>query len=167
MNIVFRLENGVTRWPCCICHGPVEQRPIYAIVEKFGGPPGDYVCEGCIAAGPEGMKKRAIEAAKRWVRDASDFLAWARTFQGEGIDCPTLEDWETAEAEYAREREREMEEAERQSACELRRGNVPVTQPEEVDALPFLVFILRARFGFGRPGCGAFAVSYLNQLIWG
>lgn len=108
MKIVFQDVNFCTRWPCCICHGHTEKHDLYAVARQYDGTEIGFVCEQCIEAGIEGMKKRSLEAAEREVVLAAEYLARAKAFQNEAVVCPTMQAWETAEAEYGRELEREL-----------------------------------------------------------
>ncbi len=102
MKIVIESTNFCTRWPCYFCDGHTSKTSLLAVAKPESGDNkgervGD-VCEECLKAGPDGMKRRVLEKATAAERYAKDMRTLAERLQGEPIDAPTHEEFVAAKA---------------------------------------------------------------------
>lgn len=101
MRIVLQ-NSACVRLHCCICNGWTEKYYVTAVAQDDDGTEG-FVCDKCIDAGLEGMKKRSLDAAEHAVVWAAEYLAWAKEFQNKAVVCPTTQALAVAREEYDRE----------------------------------------------------------------
>lgn len=78
------------RMSCDICELPFELEGMQACVMDADGQRGDLVCRDCIAAGPDGIKRRAQEAANQMKEIAADAQRFADELSQEDIEMPSL-----------------------------------------------------------------------------
>jgi hypothetical protein len=86
MRITLEPTWMFVRTTCCICHACFKPGDVHAFID--GDTTAD-VCDECVKAGADGMKRRALELAAEKEAKAAEYRKWAEEFQGETIIVPS------------------------------------------------------------------------------
>lgn len=100
--IIVRLqhENVATRWTCCVCGGQTDKHDIYAVAFRDTGEELGHVCEQCEEAGPEALRQRALEWARKLRAEADSQEKLAKELAGTTL--PTAADRRAADKQLYR-----------------------------------------------------------------
>lgn len=102
MKIILQTTRSFIReGHCCLCGETFDWEEFVALVEDSKQPNWQrrVCCPTCLAAGPSGIKERALRAAEHQMEWAKQDLADAQALQSEEITFPTTADYEAVAAE--------------------------------------------------------------------